>query len=113
VQLETERSFIMSIFMQVPLVVVKRLQRTAEKSVLSLRNQMDKQHTGESDSELDDEVWQPFTVCWDSCASLLLSCFVCDLLVLGCNCGICLGTKLVLSVVLLFPCRRTRFHGLL
>ena len=46
----------MSIFMQVPLVVVKRLHRTAERSVLSLRSQMDKQHTGESDSELDDEV---------------------------------------------------------
>ncbi len=54
-QLETERGFIMSIFMQVPLVVVKRLHRTAERSVLSLRSQMDKQHTGESDSELDDE----------------------------------------------------------
>ncbi len=108
-QLETERGFIMSIFMQVPLVVVKRLQRTAEKSVLSLRNQMDKQHTGESDSELDDEVRQPFAVCWDSCAIHLLSCFVCELLVLGCHREFCLEIKVDILVLCCSPLQEDTF----
>ena len=56
-QLETEKGFIMSIFMQVPLVVVKRLQRSASKSADRLRAQQDKEHTGQSDSEDDGEVW--------------------------------------------------------
>ena len=52
----------MSIFMQVPLVVVKRLQRSASKSVDRLRAQQDKEHAGQSDSEDDGEVWRMLRV---------------------------------------------------
>ena len=47
----------MSIFMQVPSLVVKRLHREAEKGAARLRAQLDSEGVGdESDHEADDDV---------------------------------------------------------
>ncbi len=56
-QVESEKWFIMSIFMRVPSLVVKRLHREAEKGAARLRAQLDSEGVGdESDHEADDEV---------------------------------------------------------
>ncbi len=53
-QVESEKWFIMSIFMQVPQLVVKRLHREAEKGAARMRAQLDSEDAAGSDHEEDE-----------------------------------------------------------
>lgn len=77
-QLESEKFQIMSVFLQVPIIVVKRLHKQADHGVTAMRRMLesaegDGDREEETSSDLMSEVLSPCAVCVPFCSLFSLS----------------------------------------